>query len=125
MRSTPFRIGIIDDDAPVREALGDLVEAFGYQPFLFASACTLLNDAMLTQLRCLIVDVHMPRMDGITLQHHLIAWGIWTPIIFITSDTNAALRARALAAGACGFLGKPFRSEELQLCLDTIIERAV
>lgn len=124
MPSTPPRIGIIDDDEPVREALGDLIEAFGYQPLLFASAYALLECTLRAELRCLVLDVHMPGMDGITLQHHLIAQGVRTPILFISSDTAPLLRARAMAAGAIGFLGKPFRSEELLYCLGSIVDHA-
>ena len=72
----------------------------------------------LRDTECLITDVRMPGMSGVDLQSRLIANGNRTPVIFVTADPDEGLRERALAAGALGFLSKPFREENLIACLD-------
>ena len=66
---------------------------------------------------CLIADVQMPGMSGIDLQARLIADGYRTPIIFVTAFPEESVRARALKAGAIGFLIKPFSSDRLIECI--------
>ena len=55
---------------------------------------------------CLIADVQMPNVDGLQLQEHLSLLGLDTPIIFLTAYPDDAIEARALKAGAVGFLQK-------------------
>ncbi len=57
-------------------------------------------------------------MSGVDLQNHLMANGHCTPVIFMTAYSDERIRARALGAGALGFLSKPFREESLIACLD-------
>jgi FixJ family two-component response regulator len=106
-------IGIVDDDESCREALADLMESFGLPSVSFPSAQELLRSGSLSHLLCLIVDVQMPGMDGLELQNHLAVSGQGVPIVFVTSHPDPQLKARALKAGAVGFLGKPFESEDL------------
>ena len=65
-----------------------------------------------------ISDVQMPGMNGIELQSKLIVQGYRLPIIFVTAFSETRARAQALAAGASGFLAKPFSDEELITCLN-------
>ena len=67
---------------------------------------------------CLITDVQMPGLNGIELQSLLLARGHRTPIIFVTAFPEERIRARALQAGAVGFLRKPLDEEHLISCLD-------
>src|SRR5262249_61856310 len=67
----------------------------------------------LSDTACLISDVQMPGMSGIELQSQLRAQGRRLPIIFVTAYPESAARGRALAAGALGFLSKPFSADEL------------
>jgi FixJ family two-component response regulator len=71
---------------------------------------------------CLITDVQMPGMSGVDLQSHLTANGHDLPVIFVTAYPEASVRARALDAGAFGFLSKPFSEESLIECLDRALE---
>ena len=72
----------------------------------------------MSDTECLITDVQMPGMSGMDLQSHLLVTGHRTPVIFVTAHPEERLRERALAAGALGFLSKPFREENLIACLD-------
>ena len=68
---------------------------------------------MLERTSCLVLDVHMPGMGGLDLQSHLESIGRHIPIVFVTAFTEDAVRAKAMAAGAIGFLAKPFREGDL------------
>jgi len=70
----------------------------------------------------LITDVQMPGMSGVALQDHLTANGHSTPVIFVTAYPEESVRARALDAGAFGFLSKPFTEESLIECLGRALE---
>jgi FixJ family two-component response regulator len=106
-------IGIVDDDVSCREALAGLMESFGLPSVSFLSAKELILSGCLSHLLCLIVDVQMPGMNGLELQDYLATSGQSRPIVFVTSHPDPQLKARALKAGAVGFLGKPFESEDL------------
>ena len=110
-------ISIVDDDASVREATKELVRSLGYSAAAFASAEDFLKSGQLSETACLISDVQMPGLSGIDLQRRLIADGHRMPIIFITAFPDERARARALGAGAIGFLTKPYREESLIECL--------
>ncbi len=122
MRQAPV-ISIIDDDASVRAATNRLVRSLGYIAHTFASADEFLRSAHLNDTSCVIADVQMPRMSGVELQGVLIAQGISLPIIFITAYPEENIRARAMAAGAVGFLTKPFDGLTLIKCLDKALKR--
>jgi FixJ family two-component response regulator len=111
-------ISIVDDDKSFREAAKMLVKSLGYAAATFASAEEFLESGRLRNTACLITDVRMPGMSGVDLQSHLLANGHRTPVIFVTAHPEERLRERALAAGALGFLNKPFREENLIACLD-------
>jgi FixJ family two-component response regulator len=110
-------ISIVDDDEFVREATKELVWSLGYSAAAFASAEDFLQSEQLSTTACLISDVQMPGLSGIDLQRRLIGDGHRMPIIFITAFPDERARARALGAGAIGFLIKPYREESLIECL--------
>jgi FixJ family two-component response regulator len=115
-------ISIVDDDKSVREAAKMLVRSLGYATETFASAEEFLKSGRLCDTACLITDVQMPGMSGVDLQSHLAANGHRTPVIFVTAYPEESVRARALNAGAFGFLGKPFSEDSLIACLDRALE---
>jgi FixJ family two-component response regulator len=106
-------ISIVDDDESVREATKGLVRSLGYSATTFASAEAFLHSKWINDTRCVISDVRMPGLSGVDLQSRLIAQGNRTPIIFVSAFSDERTRARALKAGAIGFLSKPFNEERL------------
>jgi FixJ family two-component response regulator len=111
-------VSIVDDDKSIRDATRRLVRSLGHSAATFASAEEFLESGSLRQTACLIVDVQMPGMSGIDLQNHLIASGDCPPVIFVTAFPDDGVQARALGAGAVGFLAKPFSEACLIACLD-------
>lgn len=110
-------ISIVDDDESVREATKGLLEARGYSAETFSGAEEFLRSGHLQDTCCLITDVRMPGLNGIELQRRLLDIGHRIPVIFITARHDERTRQRALQAGACGFLSKPFSEEGLIQCL--------
>ncbi|MEK6303359.1 MAG: response regulator [Acidobacteriota bacterium] len=106
-------ISIVDDDESVREAIESLMKSVGYLAKVFPSAGDFLNSGFLDDTGCLILDVQMPGMSGLELQNRLVASKCRVPIIFISAHCDAESRARALEAGAVGFLQKPFSEDAL------------
>jgi len=106
-------ISVIDDDESIRRTTSRLIESFGFRATAFGSAESFLSSGHLNDTSCLIVDVHMPGMNGLQLQSQLAAAGCSIPIIFITARDDKESRRRAMQAGAIAFLGKPFTDEQL------------
>jgi len=116
-------ISIIDDDPSVRAATYNLLRSFGYAVHTFESAEAFLQSPQLAVTSCAIVDIRMPAMSGLEMQAHLRAQGNGVPLIFITAVPDAGARARAFAAGASGFLTKPFDKDSLIGCIDNALGR--
>ena len=114
-------ISIVDDDDSLRNALDDLVRSAGYRTQGFPSAEAFLSSSHARDTACLILDVRMPGMNGLDLQREIVAAKWQIPIIFITSHADDDARARALAAGAVGFLYKPFRDDELLNAMEAVL----
>jgi len=111
-------IAIVDDDESFRRATMSFVRSLGYGTAAFDSAEAFLGSNRIHEADCLITDVQMPGMTGIELQGRLIAQGHRLPVIFITAFPEMKARAQALAAGAVGFLAKPFNDQGLINCLN-------
>lgn len=114
-------ISVVDDDDSVRAAVGSLVRSLGYEALTFASAEAFLASPGLGETTCLISDLQMPGMAGDELQRHLQIEGRDLPMIFITAFPEERIRRRVEAAGAFGFLSKPFDSQSLIRCLDAAL----
>src|ERR1700704_4676977 len=115
---------IVDDDDSIRKAVRRLMKSFGFAVETFASAEEFLDSDWLERTSCLILDVHMPGMNGLELQKRLIASGSVIPIIFITAFANDGARAQAMRAGAVAYFVKPFDDEELLNCIRAALQRA-
>jgi FixJ family two-component response regulator len=99
---------VVDDDASVRTGLGRLLRAAGYAVEAFDSAETFLARGQRgDQLACLVLDVHMPGLDGLALQAQLSARQASLPIVFLTGVGDIPMSVAAMKQGACDFLTKP------------------
>ncbi|MGY3075787.1 FixJ family two-component response regulator [Bradyrhizobium sp. LM6.10] len=120
--SAPSVISVIDDDPSVRLATNNLLTSRGYAVSIFGSAREFLRSAELKTTSCVIADVQMSAMSGVDLLVHIRGLGHHTPFIFVTAfPDDAAVRERALKAGAICFLAKPFSTPALIRCLETAL----
>jgi FixJ family two-component response regulator len=104
---------IVDDDTGVRESVRDLLESVGLQCEDFATAQEFLRSEHRDGPSCLILDVRLPDISGLDLQHEMKVMGIRIPIIFLTAHADIPMTVRAMKSGAAEFLTKPFREQDL------------
>jgi FixJ family two-component response regulator len=114
-------ISIVDDDESIRRATILLIRSVGFRAEAFESAERFLSSGCLNDTCCLIVDVHMPEVNGLELQGHLAAAGSRVPIVFITGYDDKESRGRAMQAGAVAFLVKPFSDEQLLQIIRSVL----
>ncbi|ARP93809.1 response regulator transcription factor [Bordetella genomosp. 13] len=116
---------VVDDDDAARRALTRVICSAGYRVQGYDSAIEFLElRPSLGSPSCLVLDVHLPGMDGLDLQRRLIAANVSLPIIFITGHGDIPSVVRAMKAGAADFLGKPVDAHDLLLAVDTALRNA-
>ena len=123
MPDVPAVVFVIDDDPSMRGALEDLVGSVGLQVRPFASPQDFLQSQRPDAPGCLVLDVRLPGMSGLTFQKELAKLGVALPVIFITGHGDIPMSVRAMKAGAVEFLTKPFHDQELLDAIHTAIER--
>jgi FixJ family two-component response regulator len=122
-KTSGAQVFVVDDDLSMREALSSLIRAAGLTVETFSSGKTFLRRMRPDQPACLVLDVRLPDLDGLALQHALTAAGDRIPIIFITGHGDIPMSVRAMKAGAVEFLTKPFRAQDLMDAIRQAIER--
>jgi FixJ family two-component response regulator len=114
---------VVDDDASVRDAIGNLLESVGVYVEALGSTEQFLQAQRPDAPCCLILDVMLPGMNGLEFQQMLERRGISIPIIFITAHGNIPMTSRAMKAGAIEFLTKPFQKQDLLAAINQGMER--
>ena len=114
---------VIDDDPSMRLALEDLVSTVGLQVRAFATPQEFLDSKPPEAPGCLVLDVRLPGMSGLTFQKELAREGLTLPVIFITGHGDIPMSVRAMKAGAVEFLSKPFHDQDLLDAIHAAIER--
>lgn len=114
---------VVDDDESMRRALDSLFRSVGLQVHLYASAQEFMRATRADVPGCLVLDVRLPGMSGLTFQQELVKAGIALPVIFITGHGDVPMTVRAMKAGAADFLTKPFEEQALLDAVDAAIER--
>lgn len=99
---------IVDDDGLMRRSLASLVEAEGHAARTFASGNEFLSYKFPLHPSCLVLDLHMPGLQGTEVQDHLLKLSWHPPVIFVTAHGTVPVTAKAMKAGAVDFLIKPF-----------------
>ena len=99
---------VVDDDASIRELLAWLMTSNGIAVATFANAQHFLKTYQAGAPGCLIVDLYMPGMSGLELQHYLIEHNILIPVIFLSARADIAKAVKAIKHGAIDFIEKPF-----------------
>lgn len=110
--ATPV-VFVVDDDVSVRESLELLISFAQWRPQLFDSAQAFLEHPRSQGPCCLVLDIHLPDLNGLDLQSAIASERPNMPIIFITGYGDVPLTVRAMKAGAVEFLTKPFDDEVL------------
>ena len=98
---------IVDDDDSARVGLGRLIRVAGYDVKLYADASAFLAVVGETPNACIVLDMRMPGLTGVSLQAELASKDISVPVIVVTADEDPETRHRARQTGAVAFFRKP------------------
>ena len=106
-------VGIVDDDAAVRDSLRFLLEAAGFGVITFESADEFLATADPDAIVCLLLDQHMPRVTGLELLRRFHEAGQRLRVALMTGSPSPQLTRQALQLGAVVVLEKPLTDQAL------------
>jgi two-component system response regulator TtrR len=122
-KATVQKIYVVDDDEAMRDSMIWLLEGEGYTVSCFDSGDAFLKAHPEKMRGCLVLDVRMPEMSGLELQEKLDTLGAQLPIIFVTGHGDVPMAVGALQRGACDFIEKPFRNEDLLSRIQRALEK--
>ena len=117
------RILVVDDDRAVRESLRRSLAFNGYSVGLAADGVEALDMIVTDRPDALVLDVMMPRLDGLEVCRQLRSSGDDLPILVLTARDSVSDRVAGLDAGADDYLPKPFALEELLARLRALLRR--
>jgi FixJ family two-component response regulator len=106
-------ISVIDDEEPVRKALGRLFTSLGFGVETFSNGPEFLSSLQDHRPDCAILDLHLPGLSGLEVQERLGHEHISFPVIIVSGRAEPGLPERARAAGAAAFLSKPLEEQDL------------
>jgi two-component system response regulator FixJ len=114
---------IIDDQASVRHALGEMLSVFGYNVETHASADAFLRGFDSPRPGCVVADVRMPGMDGIELVRELARRQVLLPVVVISGHADVPMAVAAIKAGAEDFIEKPVDDVQLVAAINRGLAR--
>jgi two-component system chemotaxis response regulator CheY len=105
----------VDDSASMRQMVMFTLKGAGHQVIEAADGQEAFEKAQAMKVDLVLTDQNMPRMDGITLVKNLRALPAYgrTPILILTTESGDDMKAKGRAAGATGWLVKPFDPHKL------------
>jgi len=121
--ATPL-VFVVDDDISVRESVELLIRSAGWRAETFGSAREFLSRPQVLAPGCLVLDVHLPDLNGLDLQERVAVERSHLPIILITGYGDIPMTVRAMKAGAVEVLTKPFQDDVLLGAIGKAIERS-
>lgn len=108
---------VVDDDQGMLESTVWLLESIGLRAMPFTSGQAFLEADLQSSHACVILDIRMPGMGGLSVQEALRTRGLVLPIIFVSGHADVPIVVRAFRAGAVDFIEKPYNE---QLLLDSV-----
>lgn len=114
-------IRIIDDDQSQRDALTFLLTSVGYRVVSYEKARDFLTRDEHWIGGCVILDLRMPEMDGLSLQREMILRGIELPVLFLSAYGDLPVAVEAMKLGSFDFLEKPIDEVKLLACLEDVL----
>jgi len=121
MGEIPKTLLVVDDDPRIRGLLSQSLDALGYRTLEAADGREALSIAHREPLDCVIADIKMPDVDGLTLLHQLKADMPALPVVMITAFAFHQHKVEAAEAGADAFLMKPFRLARIEEVLTRVL----
>ncbi len=117
----PLCVAVVDDEAPVRTALGRLLRLADYAVVGFASGEEFLASLGARRPDCVLLDIHMPGLTGLQVHQRLREAGTRLPVVFITASDRAELLQEGFDLADASVLRKPFSGDEMLLAVEAAI----
>ncbi len=115
---------MVDDEAPVREMIGDALSLAGYKTLAASDGLEALNILRSSKVDLIVSDINMPKLDGFQLLESLRLKGDDTPFVLLTASKERPHLSTGFRLGADDFIAKPFGIEELALRVAAILRRS-
>ena len=112
---------VVEDDESVRRSLGRLIRSEGFEVRLYESPERFLSEVTSIPAACVVLDVTMPHVSGLTVQKQLNERGIRMPAIIVSACDDDATRREAKQCGAKFFFRKPVDERTLIDAIDWAI----
>lgn len=106
-------VHLVDDEAPVRNALSFLLRSHGLTVHAYTGGAELLDALALGLRGCIVLDVRMEPMSGLQVHDELLARGVTLPVLFLSGHGDIPMAVDALQKGALDFIEKPFSGDAL------------
>jgi signal transduction histidine kinase len=117
------RVLVVDDSAEIQQLLAELVlEPNGYRPIFASDGEEGLRLALEEQPQLIILDMQLPKMDGLEVLRRLRQQKVNIPVIFITVRESVELAVQAFRLGACDYVIKPFEAQEIHDAIQRVLD---
>ncbi len=118
------RVYVLDDEESILSAVARTLRRAGYAVATFSSPRAFLEQAKLDPPCCVVLDVHMPEINGVEIQERLAGMEQPPSIVFMSGASDIGTSVKAMKAGAIDFLAKPFETKELLEAVDVAMRKA-
>lgn len=108
-----YTVHIVDDDTTLLRTLGRQLRIAGHEVYLYQDSAGVLAANYNLTRGCFLIDVRMPRTDGLSLLATLRQRNVDLPVVMMSGQPEPETIMRAAKLGASGFLGKPFEEQQL------------
>ena len=123
MSKEPRLVHLVDDDSAIRRSVSFALKTSGFEVRVYESGNELLKNARDLKAGCILLDIRMPGMDGLEVQHALKEAGVALPVVIMTGHGDVNLAVRAMKAGAVDFIEKPFQKALLLAAIEQALSR--
>ena len=116
-------IHLVDDDEAIRHSASFMLRHAGFRVKTYIDGVAFLEQVEAAEKGCILLDVQMPKMDGLEVQEALNQRGVAMPVIVLTGHGDVGVAVRAMKAGAVDFVEKPYAKQTLVDALTRAFER--
>ena len=116
-------IHLVDDDDAVRHSASFMLRHAGFAVKTYTDGVAFLESVETALPGCILLDVQMPRMDGLEVQEQLNSKGVAMPVIVLTGHGDVGVAVKAMKAGAVDFVEKPYEKQTLIDSLNRAFQR--
>jgi DNA-binding response OmpR family regulator len=118
------RIVVVEDEAPIRRGIVDMLEVAGYEPLEAADGEVGLDESRRVGVDLVLLDLRLPKMDGLKVLAELRKTHSSLPVIILTARGSEQDRVRGLQDGADDYVVKPFSARELLARIEAVLRRS-